>query len=232
MFYFNKLDMCVHMIQSNNCPHKEEGFSSKLKLRIDTMRLVHNNELVLRFNDYFFEQFMDCFYMSDPYKDPKSVFDELKQRSQILVSQISQDTDFKFPEEISKMDVEINDVEMKIKDRPFSKDYLLFQIPKITCDKTKGVLDDLIRSKPKLQFQAESIWTRCYDVNFYFARESGTSDLTVKDSRLSLLKKPFEIVIEYKKMSGSDVIAKISPLEIDKSGRVNLEFTPIELIWP
>ena len=33
-------------------------------------------------------------------------------------------------------------------------------------------------------------------------------------------------------MSGSEVIAKIDPREIDKAARVNLIFTPIELIWP
>ena len=33
-------------------------------------------------------------------------------------------------------------------------------------------------------------------------------------------------------MSNSEVIAKISPLDMDKAGRVNLTFTPIELIWP
>ena len=54
----------------------------------------------------------------------------------------------------------------------------------------------------------------------------------MKDARLSLLKKPFAVSVEYKKMSGSDVIAKIDPREIDKAARVNLVFTPIELIWP
>ena len=48
---------------------------------------------------------MDCFFMSDPYKDPKKVFDEIRNRSQIHVSQLSELTDFKFPEEISMMDV-------------------------------------------------------------------------------------------------------------------------------
>lgn len=33
-------------------------------------------------------------------------------------------------------------------------------------------------------------------------------------------------------MAASEVIAKISPLEMDKAGRVNLTFTPIELILP
>ena len=130
------------------------------------------------------------------------------------------------------MDVKIMNFEMKVKDRPSSKDYLLFEIPLITCDRTKGTISGLIRSKPKLTFQSESIWTKCSDVNFYFGRESGERDLSVKDARLSLLKKPFQITVEYKRMSGSEVIAKISPLEMDKAGRVNLIFTPIELIWP
>lgn len=40
------------------------------------------------------------------------------------------------------------------------------------------------------------------------------------------------MTIEYKKLSGSTVIQKISALAMDKAGRVNLSFTPIELIWP
>ena len=130
------------------------------------------------------------------------------------------------------MDVEIKGFEMKVKDRPGSKDYLLFEIPKITCDRRPAKIDGLIPRKLKLEFQAESIWTKCSNVNFWFGRERGERDLAVKDSRLSLLKKPFNIDIEYKKLANSEVIAKISPLEMDKAGRVNLTFTCIELIWP
>ena len=101
--------------------------------------------------------------------------------------------------------------EMKVKDRPSSRDYLLFEIPLITCDRSKGTIDGLIRSKPELTFQSESINTICSDVNFYFGHESGERDLSVQDARLSLLKKPFQINIEYKRMSNSEVIAKISP---------------------
>ena len=90
--------------------------------------------------------------MSDPYKDPKKVFDEIRSRTQIFISQINQDTDFKFNEEISKMDVKINNFEMKIKDRPSSKDYLLIEMPLITCERDKGTIDGLIRSKPKMTF--------------------------------------------------------------------------------
>ena len=86
MFYFNSLGVTVYMIQSSNCPHKEVGFSSKLCVRMDTMRINHIQELNLRFNDYFMEQFMDCFFMSDPYKDPKKAFDEIRSREQIHVT--------------------------------------------------------------------------------------------------------------------------------------------------
>ena len=89
------------------------------------------------------------------------------------------------------MDVKITNFEMKVKDRPGSKDYLLFEIPSITCERDKGTMSGLIRSKPKLIFQSESIWTRCSDVNFWFGRESGVRDLSVKDVKLGLLKKPF-----------------------------------------
>ena len=104
---------------------------------------------------------MDCFFMSDPYKDPKKAFDEIRSRSQVFVNQINKDTDFKFPKEISKMDVKIMNFEMKVKDRPSSKDYLLFEIPLISCDRSKGTIDGLIRNKPKLTFQSESINTIC-----------------------------------------------------------------------
>lgn len=51
-----------------------------MELTMDTMRVNHIQELNLRFNDYFMEQFMDCFFMSDPYKDPKEAFDEIRAR--------------------------------------------------------------------------------------------------------------------------------------------------------
>ena len=81
MIYFNGLNMTVYQIQSANCPHKVAGFSGKMIMTIDTMRVNHIQELNLRFNDYFMEQFMDCFFMSDPYKDPKKAFDEIRSRS-------------------------------------------------------------------------------------------------------------------------------------------------------
>ena len=94
MIYFNGLSMKVTMIQSKNCPHKVEGFSSNLEMRIDTMRVNHIQEINLRFNDYFMEQFMDCFFMSDPYKDPKATFDQLRGREQVYTRDITQETDF------------------------------------------------------------------------------------------------------------------------------------------
>ena len=62
------------------------------------------------------------------------------------------------------MDVKIKNFEMKVKDRPHSKDYIIFEIPIITCDKTKGTIDGLIPRKPKLTFQSESIWTRIPEI--------------------------------------------------------------------
>lgn len=144
MFYFNELAVTVYMLQSNNCPHKEPGFASKLQVRMDTMRVNYIQEIMLRFNDYFMEQFMDCFFMSDPYKDPKQAFDEIRSRDQIHVNQINDKTDFMFADEIGKMDVKITSLEMRIKDRPHSKDYLLFDIPLITCNRTKGTMAGLI----------------------------------------------------------------------------------------
>ena len=81
------------------------------------------------------------------------------------------------------MDVEIKKFEMKVKDRPSSKDYLLFELPLIACERTKGTISGLIRSKPldKLVFQSESIMIRCTGVNFWFGRESGSADLSIKD---------------------------------------------------
>ena len=59
------------------------------------------------------------------------------------------------------MDVQIKNFEMKVKDRPGSRDYFLFEIPEIACHRTKDTLEGLIKSKPDLSFQAESIWTDC-----------------------------------------------------------------------
>ena len=50
---------------------------------------------------------MDCLTMSDPYKDPKKEFDEMRQRQPMQTSQVSIHTDFKQPDEIGKMDIEI-----------------------------------------------------------------------------------------------------------------------------
>ena len=130
------------------------------------------------------------------------------------------------------MDVRITSLEMKIKDRPHSKDYLLFDIPLITCERKRSTMTGLIPRQKKLELEAESIWTRIPELNFWFGRENDDKDLTVQDSRLSLLKRPFNITIEYKRLSASEVIAKIPSIEMDKAAHVNLTFTPIELIWP
>ena len=50
------------------------------------------------------------------------------------------------------MDIQMTNCEMKIKDRPASKDYLLFEIPMIACHRTKGTIDGLIPRKPKIYF--------------------------------------------------------------------------------
>ena len=54
--------------------------------------------------------------MSDPYQDPKKVFDELRQRKNIQSYKISEKTDFKQAKEIGKMDIEILNFEMKLKE--------------------------------------------------------------------------------------------------------------------
>lgn len=68
---------------------------------------------------------------------------------------------------------------MKVKDRPGSKEYLLFEIPKINCDRRPGKINGLVHRKPKLELQSESIWTKCSNVNFWFGRESGDKNLAV-----------------------------------------------------
>ena len=49
------------------------------------------------------------------------------------------------------MDVRITSLEMKIKDRPHSKDYLLFDIPLITCERKRSTMTGLIPRQKKLE---------------------------------------------------------------------------------
>jgi hypothetical protein len=117
------------------------------------------------------EQFIDCFLMSDPYADPRREFEELRNRQQIKVTKINEKTDFKQAKEIGKMDIEITNFELKLKDRPKSKEYLLIASPKLCVSKAVGRDAGRFKNKPNLSLQTESINTTMSDVNFYFGRE-------------------------------------------------------------
>ena len=125
----------------------------------------------MRFQSYFQEQFVDCFLMSDPYQDPKKVFDELRQRKNIQSTKINEKTDFKQAKEIGKMDIEIKNFEMKLKDRPHSMEYFLLASPKLTVEKAKGSIKGRFTKKPEIEVQTESINTNMSEVNFWFGRE-------------------------------------------------------------
>ena len=54
-----------------------------------------------------------------------------------------------------------------------------------------------------------SLLTHLSDVNFWFGREQGEENMTAIDEKLSLLKQTFNLFVEYKKISYSEVIEKI-----------------------
>ena len=89
--------------------------------------------------------------MSDPYQDPKKVFDELRQRKNIQSYKISEKTDFKQAKEIGKMDIEILNFEMKLKDRPHSKEYFLLAAPRLCVDRQKGTIKGRFTKKPEIE---------------------------------------------------------------------------------
>lgn len=75
--------MLLETYSSDKCPRKPKDFASKLEMRISPLNLNYMQEQVLRLQTYFFEQFIDCFMLADPYQDPKSAFEELQQRQNI-----------------------------------------------------------------------------------------------------------------------------------------------------
>ena len=170
--------------------------------------------------------------MSDPYADPRREFEELRNRKGIKVSKINEKTDFQQAKEIGKMDIEISNFEMKLKDRPKSKEYLLIASPKVCVNRSKGSISGRFKNKPNVAINTESINTNMADVNFYFGREEGDENMTAIDEKLSLLKQTFSIDVEYKKLSYSEVIEKIDTRECDKAGEINIQIDPMLLILP
>ena len=48
------------------------------------------------------------------------------------------------------MDIEITNLEIKLKDRPNSKEYFLIASPKVVVNKTKGTIAGRFRNKPNI----------------------------------------------------------------------------------
>ena len=130
------------------------------------------------------------------------------------------------------MDIEITNLEVKLKDRPKSKEYFLIESPKLCVNRSKGTISGRFRNKPHISLQTESFNINLSDVNFWFGREHGDDNMTAIDDKLSLLKKTFNIDVEYKKLSYSEVIEKIDTKDCDKAAQINIEFGPLLLILP
>ena len=56
--------------------------------------------------------------------------------------------------------------------------------------------------------------------------------MTAIDEKLSLLKQTFNLFVEYKKISYSEVIEKIDNKDCDKAAQINIKFDPLLLILP
>ena len=106
---------------------------------------------------------------------------------------------------------------MKLKDRPNSREYFLISSPRLCVDRAKGTIKGRFTKKPEIEVQTESINTHMSDVNFWFGREQSEDNLTASDDKLSLLKQPFNLFVEYKKISYSEVIEKIDTKDCDKA---------------
>ena len=101
-----------------------------MKLTIKPLVIELFNEALMRFVNYFFEQFMNSLLYTDPYNDPqKDEFERLKR-----IKTMNKDPneaflkDLKQITEIMDMDIRISDFSINIPDRPLSKAYLSMKV--------------------------------------------------------------------------------------------------------
>lgn len=80
---WGNFNMLIESYYNPNCPRKPKDFASRMELRITPLSMNYMQEQVFRLYTYFFEQFLDTIWLSDPYADPKSTFEELVKRKVI-----------------------------------------------------------------------------------------------------------------------------------------------------
>jgi hypothetical protein len=80
-----------------------------------------------------------------------------------------------------KMDIVITNLQLKMKDRPQKKEYMLIESRRVIVNKKVGNIMGRFLKKPNISLQTESIITVVKDVNFWFGQEKNMNDLTAKD---------------------------------------------------
>ena len=80
-----------------------------------------------------------------------------------------------------KMDIVITNLQLKMKDRPQKKEYMLIESRRVIVNKKVGTITGRFLKKPLISLNTESIITVVKDVNFWFGQEKNMNDLTAKD---------------------------------------------------
>jgi hypothetical protein len=71
LFCCLKFSMITESYQADTCPLKPEANNGKLVMRISPFRINYAQECIMRFKDYFQQQFLNAIMLSDPYVDAK-----------------------------------------------------------------------------------------------------------------------------------------------------------------
>lgn len=100
------LTLITESYYSQKCQLKPKSFSSKMTMRMAPLKLSYFGEPVMRFNDYFQNQFLSALMQSDPYQNPKKEFDRIKKLHTLTADDLM-NKDLKQLKEIGLYDIQI-----------------------------------------------------------------------------------------------------------------------------
>ena len=165
---------------------------------------------------------------TDPYSDPKKDFVESQQRR--TMNEFDMTTDFGQPQEVTMMDIQIDNGDIIVRTRPQNPVYLLINTPLITVSQQLFTKAGRVYQNKNIRLAHQCIKTKLSQAHFWYCKQSKTKEGA--DKKLSMLRQPFDITIDFTKLAYSKMIEQSCHEALDKSSTVDIFFDPVCFVIP
>eukprot|EP00347_Sterkiella_histriomuscorum_P018285 403346093 len=203
--------------EGKQCELRKEGFSSRITMKIKPLTIEYFQESVMRLYQYFFEQFISSLTQTDPYIDYKAQYDQMNQKRTIRRDTLKKIPDLQQIKEIIEMNISIQDMSVKIPDRPDSQNYLYLTLQNL------HVTQVLIQKAKRITINPEKkLLVQCFRI--------GCENVQIKFGEKSYItQEPFSIKVLFEKLSHSELLQRADPLLIEQASHIFINFDPVDL---